>query len=98
EGMVVERAIRLAAHLGIPVLGTVASSGADVLEGVASLHAWGRVAKALADVSGVVPTVLTVVGPCVSGPALLLGLADLTVMTEDAFAYVSGPDTVRSIT
>ena len=98
EGQVLERAIRQAADLGIPVVGTIASSGADVIEGVASLHAWGRVAKALADASGVVPTLLTVIGPCVSGPALLLGLADITVMTADAFAYVSGPDTVRAFT
>jgi acetyl-CoA carboxylase carboxyltransferase component len=98
EGMVLERAIRHAAEFGIPVVGTIASSGADVLDGVASLHAWGRVAKALADASGVVPTLLVVVGPCVSGPALLLGLADVTIMTEDAFAYVSGPDTVRAFT
>ncbi|MFM8302796.1 MAG: acyl-CoA carboxylase subunit beta [Actinomycetota bacterium] len=98
EGQVCERAIRHAIDLGIPVVGTIASSGADVAEGISSLHAWGRVAKALADASGVVPTVLMVVGPCVSGPALLLGLADVTVMTEDAFAYVSGPDTVRAFT
>ena len=98
EGQVLERAIRHAAQFGIPVVGTIASSGADVLEGVSSLHAWGRVAKALADASGVVPTVLIVIGPCVSGPALLLGLADITVMTDDAFAYVSGPDTVRDFT
>jgi len=98
EGQVCERAIRHAIDFGIPVVGTIASSGADVAEGIPSLHAWGRVAKALADASGVVPTLLTVIGPCVSGPALLLGLADITVMTEDAFAYVSGPDTVRAFT
>ena len=38
-----------------PIVGRIASSGADVAEGVASLHAWGRVAKALTDASGVVP-------------------------------------------
>jgi len=98
EGVTVSRAIRLAAETGVPVVGTIASSGADVAEGVASLHAWGLIAAALADASGVVPTVLTVVGPCVSGPALLLGLADIVVMTDEAFAYVSGPDTVRAFT
>ena len=98
EGASVERAVRLAIELGLPVVGTIASSGADVTEGVASLHSWGRVARALSDASGAVPTVLVVVGPCVSGPALLLGIADLTIMTVDAFAYVSGPDTVRAFT
>ena len=33
-----------------------------------------------------------------SGPALLLGLADLVIMTEDAFAYVSGPNMVEQFT
>jgi acetyl-CoA carboxylase carboxyltransferase component len=98
EGQVIERAIRHAIDFGIPVVGHIASSGADVVEGISSLHAWGRVAKALADASGVVPTLLAVVGPCVSGPALLMGVADIAVMTEDAFAYVSGPDTVRAFT
>src|SRR5680860_744682 len=93
EGDALERAVRMGIELGVPVVGIVATSGADVGEGVASLHAWGRVARALTDASGVVPTLLATVGPCVSGPALLLGLVDHVVMTRDAFAYVSGPDT-----
>jgi len=98
EGPTLERAVNLAVELGIPLIGTIASSGADVSEGIASLHAWGRVARAMAMASGVVPTVLVVVGPAVSGPALLLGVADVTVMTADAFAYVTGPDVVREFT
>jgi acetyl-CoA carboxylase carboxyltransferase component len=34
----------------------------------------------------------------VSGPALMLGLADHVVMTADAFAYVSGPEAVAEFT
>ena len=98
EGDALERAVRLGVELGVPVVGAIATSGADVGEGVASLHAWGRVARALTDASGVVPTVVAVVGPCVSGPALMLGLVDQVVMTTDAFAYVSGPDTVSAFT
>jgi len=37
-------------------------------------------------------------GPAVSGPALLLGLADHVVMTTDAYAFVSGPQMVHQIT
>ena len=98
EGEALERAVRLGVELGVPVVGAIATSGADVGEGVASLHAWGRVARAFTDASGVVPTVLAAVGPCVSGPALMLGLVDQVVMTSDAFAYVSGPDTVSAFT
>ena len=98
EGEALERAVRLGIDLGVPVVGAVATSGADVGEGVESLHAAGRVARALSEASGVVPTMLAVVGPCVSGPALVLGLVDQVVMTADAFAYVTGPDTVTAFT
>ena len=98
EGETIERAVHLAVELGMPIVGRIASSGADVTDGVASLHAWGRVAKALTDASGVVPIVVVLVGPAVSGPALLLGIADHVIMTRDAFAYVSGPDVVVAFT
>jgi acetyl-CoA carboxylase carboxyltransferase component len=98
EGEIIERVIRLALATGVPIVGELATSGADVAEGLPSLHAWGRVAAALAEASGAVPVVLSVVGPCVGGPALLLGLADHVVMTTDSFAYVSGPETVAEIT
>ena len=98
EGEALERAVRLGIELGVPVVGAVATSGADVGEGVESLHAAGRVARALSEASGVVPTLLAVVGPCVSGPALVLGLVDHVVMTTDAFAYVTGPETVTAFT
>ena len=95
EGEMLERVVDAAVDGGMPVLGVIDSSGADATEGVSALHAWGRVAASLARASGMVPVVLVVVGPCVSGPALLLGLADVVVMTDDAFAYVSGPGAVR---
>src|SRR5205807_9975622 len=98
EGETTERLVRTACDAGVPIVGILASSGADVTEGVAALHAWGRVARALSEASGCVPVVLSAVGPCVSGPSLLLGLADAVVMTADAFAYVSGPSTVAAMT
>ena len=98
EGDIVSRLVHSAADLGVPVVGLLATSGADVSHGVASLHAWGRIARALTDASGVVPIALVVSGPCLSGPALLLGLADVVVVTSDSYAYVSGPAVVRSFT
>jgi acetyl-CoA carboxylase carboxyltransferase component len=97
-GDAAEVLIRTATELGVPVVGVLDTSGAELREGVVGLHAWGRVARALADASGVVPTIMAVVGACVSGPAILLGLVDQVVMTSDAFAYVSGPDSVVEFT
>ena len=94
----VERAVRLAGELHVPLVGELDTSGAELRDGVAALHAWGRLARELVQVSGVVPTLLAVTGACVSGPALALGLFDHVVMTEDAFAYVTGPDSVEGFT
>jgi acetyl-CoA carboxylase carboxyltransferase component len=98
EGLTIEAVVRRAVDVGVPLVGVLATSGAEVTQGPASLHAWGRVAAAMAAASGVVPIILVVAGPCVSGPSLLLGLADVVVMTTDASAYVSSPASVAAFT
>ena len=87
-----------ALHQLAPLVVVVRSSGADISEGIAALHGWGHAARALANCSGIVPMVMIVDGPAVSGPALLLGLADLVVMTEASYAFVSGPTMVAEFT
>ena len=44
------------------------------------------------------PILAGVTGPAVSGTALLIGLADIVVMADDAYAFVSGPVPVRQMT
>ncbi len=94
--------LELAAHTAstkrLPLVGVLRSSGADIVEGFSALHGWGKAARALTDCSGVVPTTLIVDGPAVSGPALLLGIADHVVMTDAAYAFVSGPTMVADFT
>ncbi|MGQ0832873.1 MAG: acyl-CoA carboxylase subunit beta [Microthrixaceae bacterium] len=87
-----------ALRAGIPVVGLLASSGADVRDGVAALHGWGSAAAALSRCSGRIPVLLAATGPVLSGPALLLGLADHVVMTDEAHAFVSGPRMVETFT
>jgi acetyl-CoA carboxylase carboxyltransferase component len=82
----------------LPLVVVLASSGVDVTEGVASLDGWGRAARALSECSGVVPVTVVTYGLALSGPALLLGMADLVVMTANAVAYVSGPAAVAELT
>ncbi len=94
----IEAAGRTALEQGLPLIGVIGSSGADISEGMSALHGWGLAAKALADCSGVVPTILIVDGPAVSGPALLLGLADFVIMTDASYAFVSGPAMVAEFT
>ena len=94
----IENASITARAKGFPLIVIMRSSGADIVEGFAALHGWGLAAKALTDCSGVVPIIMVVEGPAVSGPALLLGIADFVVMTVDSYAFVTGPTMVAEFT
>jgi acetyl-CoA carboxylase carboxyltransferase component len=93
-----ETAARTALDERIPLVLVINSAGADIGEGIAALDGWGRVARALTRCSGTVPTFAIVDGPAVSGPALLLGLVDFTIMTTRGYAFVNGPVMVRQFT
>jgi acetyl-CoA carboxylase carboxyltransferase component len=95
---IVQHAACTAREQGIPLVVVLASTGADIIEGIAALEGWGQLAKALVDCSGIVPTILIVDGPAVSGPAMLLGVADLVVMTESSYGFVNGPVMVEEFT
>lgn len=98
QALTLEIAVRTAYEERIPFVAVMNSAGADINEGVAALHGWGRVAAQLTRCSGVVPTFAILDGPAVSGPALLLGLMDFVVVTSDAYAFVNGPVMVRQFT
>ncbi len=97
-GAAIRDAVELALEKRLPIVGFVAATGPDVAGGITSVHGWGIAARSLVSASGVVPIVLCVTGPMLSGPALLLGVADLAVMVADGFAFVSGPAMVEQFT
>ncbi len=95
---VLRNAAIMAREKRLPLVLVMASSGAEIREGVSALHGWGEAAHAITKCSGVVPTIAIVDGPAVSGPALLIGLCDMVIMTNDSFAFVSGPTMVAQMT
>jgi acetyl-CoA carboxylase carboxyltransferase component len=98
DGEALARGFDLALEARVPVVAVLSSSGADVNEGVGALHGWGGAARAMARCSGIVPLLAIVTGPTLSGPALLLGLADVVIATPDAQAYLVGPEGVADFT
>jgi acetyl-CoA carboxylase carboxyltransferase component len=98
DGESLAAAAQMALEKRVPLVATIASSGSDVEEGVAAMHSWGHAARAIVRCSGIVPLVFAVDGPAVAAPAMLLGLADLVVMTSDSYAFVTGPHMVRQFT
>ena len=95
---VLRNAAQMAREKRLPLVLSLASSGAEIREGVSALHGWGEAARAISQCSGVVPTIAIVDGPAVSGPALLIGLCDAVIMTNDSYAFVSGPTMVAQMT
>ncbi len=93
-----EAGISMALNQRLPVVISLSTSGTDIEEGMVALSGWGRVASRLTACSGVIPTIIIVNGPAVSGPALLLGVADFTIMTETSSAFVNGPVMVEQFT
>ncbi len=93
----IENASLTALAKGFPLIVIMRSSGTDVVEGFAALYGWGLVAKSSDGLFGVVPIIMIVEGPAVSGPALLLGIADFVVMTADV-VFVTGPAMVAEFT
>ncbi|MDQ6615296.1 MAG: methylmalonyl-CoA carboxyltransferase [Actinomycetota bacterium] len=98
DGATLAAAALLAVEVRLPLVAVLSTSGSDVHSGVSALHGWGGAARALAAASGVVPILLAVVGPTLAGPALMLGMADIVVMSPDALVYLSGPAMVAQMT
>lgn len=94
----VRRLVRLAAHLGLPIVTFVDTSGADpgiVSEERAQAEAIAQSLVALAEAR--VPIVSTVIGEGGSGGALALALADHVVMLEHAVYSVASPEGCAAI-
>lgn len=91
-------AIKHARKTRIPFLAIISTTETPVSEGASSAFAWGQVAKEMATASGVIPILIGIDGPIVSGVSLLLGLSDINVFTQNSFAYISGPKMVETYT
>ncbi len=98
DGQSIAAGARHAYDQRLPLVLRLASSGADLEEGVGALDGWGHAARELTRCSGVIPTIVIASGPTVSGPALMLGLADIVIMTKDSYAFVVGPLMVERYT
>jgi len=84
---------------GIPVVGVNDSGGARIQEGVDSLSGYGQVFFKNVLLSGVVPQVAVIAGPCAGGAAYSPALTDFLIMTEsNANMFICGPDVIKAAT
>ncbi len=84
---------------GIPVVGVNDSGGARIQEGVHSLSGYGKVFFKNVLLSGVVPQVAVIAGPCAGGAAYSPALMDFLIMTrENSNMFICGPDVIKAAT
>lgn len=93
------RLLQLAEQNHLPVVGLYDGGGARIDEGAAALHGCGRIFQQIVRLSGVVPQISAVLGPCAGAAAYAPALTDAVFTVRDiGTMYLTGPDVVRQVT
>ena len=92
-------ALDYAQRSGMPVISFNDSGGARIQEGVESLSGYGKVFFKNVLLSGVVPQITVIAGPCAGGAAYSPALTDFLIMVKDqANMFICGPDVIQAAT
>mgnify|MGYP006268106355 CR=1 FL=1 len=83
---------------GSPFVFVNDSGGARIQEGIDSLGAYGRVFYHNTLLSGVVPQVSLICGPCAGGAAYSPALTDFIIQTRHAQLFITGPGVIKQVT
>lgn len=73
----------LAEKTGAPVVGIYDSIGARLIESCEMLAAYGDVMLKANNLSGVVPQIAVIAGPCLGASSMIAAAADVVIMSED---------------
>ena len=88
-----------ALKVGCPLLGFNDSGGARIQEGDNSLSGYGQVFFRNVLVSGVLPQIAIVAGPCAGGAAYSPALMDFIIMVKGtANMFICGPEGIQAVT
>ncbi len=89
----------IARKAGVPILGLNDSGGARIQEGVMSLGGYGEVFFRNVLLSGVVPQVSLILGPCAGGAVYSPAITDFVIMARgQGQMFITGPDVIRAVT
>jgi methylmalonyl-CoA carboxyltransferase large subunit len=82
---------------GTPFVFVNDSGGARVQEGVDSLAGYGRVFFSNVQLSGVVPQITIIAGPCAGGAVYSPALTDFIIQTRAARMFITGPSVIAQV-
>ena len=89
----------LAASTGAPIIGLNDSGGARIQEGVASLAGYADIFLRNTLLSGVVPQISAIMGPCAGGAVYSPAITDFVLMVDrTSHMFVTGPEVIRTFT
>ncbi|MBE2260442.1 MAG: acyl-CoA carboxylase subunit beta [Candidatus Accumulibacter sp.] len=95
----INRTMRHALRNGVPVVAFKDSGGARIQEGVDALSGYGDVFYSNVLLSGVVPQIAVICGPCAGGAAYSPALMDFVIMTRNnAHMFLTGPEVIKAVT
>jgi len=83
---------------GTPFVFINDSGGARVQEGIDSLSGYGKVFYQNVRLSGVVPQISLICGPCAGGAAYSPALTDFIIQTRKALMFITGPNVIKQVT
>ena len=91
------KVLNQARKTGAPVVAICDSDGARLDEGVEALEAYSDIFAHMARLSGVVPMIAVVAGPCAGIAAVMAEMADVAIVAKPAGAVLSaGPQVLSS--
>ena len=83
---------------GSPFIFINDSGGARVQEGIDSLSGYGQVFYSNVQLSGAVPQISMICGPCAGGAAYSPALTDFIIQTRKAQMFITGPQVIKQVT
>jgi propionyl-CoA carboxylase beta chain len=89
----------LAMKTGVPIIGLNDSGGARIQEGVVSLAGYADIFLRNTLLSGVVPQISAIMGPCAGGAVYSPAITDFVFMVKhSSYMFVTGPDVIKAVT
>ncbi len=90
--------MQMSLKTGSPFIFINDSGGARVQEGIDSLSGYGKVFYTNVMLSGAVPQISLICGPCAGGAAYSPALTDFIIQTRKAQMFITGPQVIKGVT
>ncbi|WP_328322508.1 acyl-CoA carboxylase subunit beta [Streptomyces sp. NBC_00388] len=95
----IHKIMDLAESAGAPLVALSDGAGARIQEGVTALAGYGGIFTRNVRMSGVIPQISVILGPCAGGAAYSPALTDFVFMVRGTSQmYITGPDVVHAVT